>query len=73
MHYLMVKNNVEIFVLERIFYERNVLGIFDCYFRIICFNRNDNYIRIFYTNEAIGPDFNIFDYGITWNWNLSTV
>ena len=28
-------------------------------------------VRIFWTEEAISPDFNIFDYSITWNWKLS--
>ncbi|MBQ7593787.1 MAG: hypothetical protein IJU48_05480 [Synergistaceae bacterium] len=30
-----------------------------------------NPIRIFWTEECVSPDFNIFDYSITWNWKLS--
>lgn len=28
-------------------------------------------IRILFSEEAIGPDFMLFDYAVTWNWNLS--
>lgn len=33
--------------------------------------RKTDPIRIFWTEECISPDLNLFDYAICWNWNLS--